>query len=152
MGTPYGLFERKSFVIFAPVAYGCAHLCAWNGPFPTYVEQMAWILSCISIASAGISLVWVHIANFNWARRHGMFEYPEKLLGQELEHAPGCVRRTLALYNSALCKNFPVMIILPIVILCRLYLVVESFASLRAVPIGVYWVPGWTKMILHVGG
>ncbi len=35
-------------------------------------------------------------------------------------------------------------------IVCRLYLVVEAFVSLRAVPIGVYWTPPWIQMIPHV--
>jgi hypothetical protein len=32
----------------------------------------------------------------------------------------------------------------------RIYLVVESFISLRSVPIGVYWTPSWLQMIPHL--
>ncbi len=35
-------------------------------------------------------------------------------------------------------------------IVCRLYIVAEAFASLRAVPIGVYSTPTWIQMIPHV--
>lgn len=35
-------------------------------------------------------------------------------------------------------------------IVCRLYIVAEAFASLRAVPIGVYSTPAWIQMIPHV--
>ena len=31
----------------------------------------------------------------------------------------------------------------------RLYIVVESFISLRKVPIGVYYTPSWLQMIPH---
>jgi hypothetical protein len=34
--------------------------------------------------------------------------------------------------------------------LARMYIVVESFVSLRRVPIGVYWTPAWIQMIPHV--
>lgn len=35
-------------------------------------------------------------------------------------------------------------------ILARCYLVVESFISLRSVPIGVYWTPSWLQMLPHI--
>jgi len=34
--------------------------------------------------------------------------------------------------------------------LARAYIIVESFISLRRVPIGVYWTPAWLQMIPHV--
>ena len=33
---------------------------------------------------------------------------------------------------------------------CRVYIVIEAYVSLRAVPIGVYWTPAWIQMIPHV--
>ena len=33
---------------------------------------------------------------------------------------------------------------------CRIYIVIEAYISLRAVPIGVYWTPAWIQMIPHV--
>ncbi|KAK3370431.1 hypothetical protein B0H63DRAFT_486991 [Podospora didyma] len=34
--------------------------------------------------------------------------------------------------------------------LARVFLVIESFISLRAQPIGVFWTPSWLDMIPHV--
>lgn len=41
-------------------------------------------------------------------------------------------------------------LILYVLVLSRAYIVVEAFISLRAVPIGVYWMPSWLQMIPHV--
>ena len=38
----------------------------------------------------------------------------------------------------------------PLCVVARLYLVVESFVSLRKVPVKVYQTPDWTQWILHL--
>lgn len=37
-----------------------------------------------------------------------------------------------------------------VILFCRMFLVIESFISLRSVPIGVYWTPAWLEMIPHI--
>ncbi|KAK0619403.1 hypothetical protein B0T14DRAFT_431559 [Immersiella caudata] len=44
----------------------------------------------------------------------------------------------------------PSLTILAGYILARTYLVVESFVSLRAEPVGVFWTPAWLQMIPHL--
>ena len=41
------------------------------------------------------------------------------------------------------------MLVLVVYSCARLYIVVESFISLRKVPIGVYYTPSWLQMIPH---
>lgn len=51
--------------------------------------------------------------------------------------------------NRSIRKTvFPILYFL--FILARLFLVIESFISIRNVPIGVYLVPGWLQMIPHL--
>ncbi len=103
-----------------PLAYGGVHLCAWNFEFPTAMESLLWKISGIIIA--GIFFAWVAV-----------FTIVDLLLKPE-EH--------LAWIWMVLT------IILSIV--CRVYIVIEAYISLRAVPIGVYWTPAWIQMIPHV--
>lgn len=54
---------------------------------------------------------------------------------------------------TLLCKSFAKFLLYPCLLfyaLSRFYLVVESFVSLRSVPIGVYWTPSWLQMLPHI--
>ncbi|KAK0614369.1 hypothetical protein B0T14DRAFT_570310 [Immersiella caudata] len=113
--------------IFLPLVYGSVHLSAWDFEFPTPIEGLLWKISGIVIATTFPA--WI-------------------VLGAVRAGTDACVRTlykytetSLALLGRALMYA---------VALCRIYIVVEAFVSLPAVPIGVYWTPAWIQMIPHV--
>ncbi len=113
-----------------PIPYGCVHLAAWEFEFPTAIESLLWKISgfiIVSLFSASVSILLLIIilatcvlANYDADKISDRFS---KQLGK-----------------------FMMLVFM----LSRLYIVVEAFVSLRAVPIGVYWTPAWVQMIPHV--
>ncbi|KAK4221460.1 hypothetical protein QBC38DRAFT_377103 [Podospora fimiseda] len=111
-----------------PVVYGGIHLSAWNFDFPTDGEAITWRVASLTIAASipGFALL---LALF--------------LLFSKLIYDPDSdIWVGIFLFFGA--------VLFICVILCRMFLVVESFVSLRSVPIGVYWSPSWIQMIPHL--
>ena len=115
-----GVIGRYLAALVFPLAYGGLHLSAWNFEFPTAVEGLLWKISGIVIASFALPYATLVVMS------------PAD--SWTPDWAPFLVR------------------VLPAVALagCRVYIVVEAFVSLRAVPIGVYWTPAWVQMIPHL--
>jgi hypothetical protein len=122
-GMPSGWILAVSFVL--PVLYGGVHLTAWSFEFPSWLEHLLWKIACITI------MVTVPIV----AMLRLIFE--------------------TIWYETSIedCVDWAYYIIQGVAVLIytcsRCFIVVESFASLRMVPIGVYWTPAWLQMIPH---
>lgn len=126
-----GLFFR--LFIGLPLIYGGVHLSAWTFEFPTAVESLLWKVSGITIAA--IFPVWL-----SWLFTVAAIQFVVRSVsGLELDWDED--GRFTKLVDGPVILAF---------IACRLYIVVEAFVSLRAVPIGVYWTPAWIQMIPHV--
>lgn len=114
-----------------PTVYGGVHLSGWNFNFPTWYEAAIWKAACISIAAAlpalGACFLCVALMD-GWSMRMG------SMMG--------------LLYMVLLFVVVPVMLVF--LAAFRGYIVLESFISLRAVPIGVYWTPDWIQTIPHL--
>lgn len=136
---PTGVVGRLGFIdwrliVSTPMllgaAYGGIHLSAWNSAFPTEIESLLWKVSCGSIVVTGPLLLLLGIL---WYRR---FCWP-----------------IVSMYNSR-CSRYLFRLLL--VILCaismasRIFVIIESFISLRRSQAGVYWVPAWLQTIPHV--
>ncbi|KAK3900069.1 hypothetical protein C8A05DRAFT_36304 [Staphylotrichum tortipilum] len=96
-----------------------------------YVENFGVLFLLLSLAYGG-----VHLSAWN-------FEFPtatESLLWKISGDLP---------VLTGIFRAIDKAIVLVFVV-CRLYIVVEAFVSLRSVPIGVYWTPSWIQMIPHV--
>jgi len=122
MWSFFGIF----LVALFPAMYRGIHLIAWNFVSPTPVESLLWRVSSFTVMGAmpcwlSVLLLYIIIVNLV----PGMMSLLEA--GVLLFNYAGVV-----LYLGA-----------------RAYLVVESFISLRCVPIGVYWTPSWLQMIPH---
>ena len=116
------------FFIPLTAAYGGIHLSAWKFEFPSRIESMIWRTACFIIMGSPFALLAVP----SWARIW------KASLDSVLE----------ALIEGVSFGFFGLLF------LCyaaaRLYLVVESFISLRHVPIGVYAAVPWVQNIPHV--
>lgn len=117
-----------------PLIYGGIHLAAWNFDFPSHVESILWKVSSFII----MGLIPVVLLLF--------------LLGV-------FVGEYLTSWNTFLSveENIEIAYVMGLAILgfllygfARIFLVVESFISLRHVPIGVYAAVPWVQNIPHV--
>jgi hypothetical protein len=132
-----------------PTAYGCVHLGALSIIFPTPVERLLWKVSCYYlIATAGafalfslIIYACVLIDMVFWSLMWGRpisacSKWSKKAELQYLGSVSHIVEFILTYVILAVSS-----LILLLYVGARLYIVVESFISLRHVPIGVYRTP-----------
>ena len=111
------------FVKLLPVIYGSIHLTAWGFDFPTLAESILWKTSCLII----ITLSFPVLPSF-------------------------CIPAFVAYLDDF----FPSLVIsfmllsLSLSTAARIFLVLESFISLRHVPIGVYAAVPWVQNIPHI--
>lgn len=119
-------FDRESFgasyvllLFVLPGMYGGVHLAAWNWSFPTLLENLLWKISCILIAS------FFPVALTIWGVLH------------------------LARMRSEAVLWFLAFLGVIVYLSARLYIIVESFLSLRHVPVGVYVSLEWFEIFPH---
>jgi len=120
-------FRKQSLAIsFVGLVFGGVHLAAWNSSFPSYAERVLWQISSTITATAWSGFVlslWLSV--FVQRRREGRF-------------------------FSKVCGILLGLGIFP-VLLVRVYLLVESFASIRRLPLGSYRLNTWSNVWPHAG-
>ncbi|KAL2069398.1 hypothetical protein VTL71DRAFT_14077 [Oculimacula yallundae] len=134
-----------------PTAYGCVHLGAMSIMFPTAMEKLLWKISCFYLiataATSAATLAVVYIDRLTaelieppicdkWGFKMGPLRAVSKRLSKFLGVESGTWVDTRRLLKCVVL----LCILLPY-IAARIYLVIESFISLRHVPIGVYQSP-----------
>lgn len=147
-----GGLTTLALTLTLPAAYGGVHLAAWSWIFPTAVESLLWKVSSLIIAgmtpairiafatgpvlsfvvrntSSCIQRLRKRETNGNERRKISSWELPEPIIN--------------------IVEASSVLLMISCVV-ARLYIVVESFISLRLVPVGVYWTPFWLETIPHV--
>ena len=144
-----GLENRLLFTLWSLGSlYGGIHLALWNYDFPTPVECLMWRISAATLASVPVILLLLVL----------LMVTEEVLTNWRRKIFPGNDGLTLSKRFKAVVEFAEVMIILstymlllPLYIVARIFIVVESFISLRHVPIGVYEGGlGWSKYIPHL--
>jgi hypothetical protein len=102
----------------------CAHMSAWNYPFPTYAEQILWRVSSIALATPSISLICELLDSSSHNFNSTMYNF---------------IYRTTAVIFMLIC--------IPLYLFSITFITVEAFISLRKVPLGTYdsvqWVDFW---------
>ena len=132
----YGYFDKSLLYLlrfFIPLtgAYGGIHLSAWNFEFPSRVESILWRTACFIIIGSSFALLAV--PSLSALQFYFLNPYRPNMRAMT-EWVGFCFAGLLFLCYAA----------------SRLYLVVESFLSLRHVPIGVYAAVPWVENIPHV--
>ena len=126
------LDAKKAFyvtfeLVLSSVAYSGIHLLSgWNFNFPSFSERLLWNVSC-SFIIAVLLLFPISASIHEWNTR-----------------AIDCGDWKYQVYDIW------VRILVVAYLGARTFIVVESFISLRHVPIGVYWTPPWLQVIPHV--
>ena len=155
--------EREiSFLILIPLSmlYGGLHTIAWNYHFPSSYEQLFWKLSSGAVVLQAIIVVGIAYsiregAVFDSLRRV-LTLYKNDIWGRNEPLSYGTVRdimkwlQDMINFSKSVMPDVMASINIGVYILGRVFLVVESFVSLRSVPIGVYLTPGWLQMIPHL--
>ncbi|KAI5819567.1 hypothetical protein BZA77DRAFT_304353 [Pyronema omphalodes] len=122
--------------------YGGIHLSTWHFAFPSDTERLLWKISGIITVSASLlapGWLW-------WAKNifdDGFVTSMQRVLFSwyYLDDAADYFVQISACI---------VIVTSPVVLATRLFLVVESFISLRSVPAGVYVTVPWAQYIPHL--
>lgn len=122
------------FFIPLTAAYGGIHLTAWNFEFPSRIESIIWRIACFIIIGSSFAL----LAPPSWNNIPWPYVYGS---GRAYKFATS---------SHEIVGNVFFWLLLLCYAAARLYLVVESFISLRHVPIGVYAAVPWVQNIPHV--
>ena len=123
-----------------PLVYGGIHLMAWNFEFASTAENKLWKVAAITIMVGFQSFVTLNnlecLYSFALSTLDALFDSEIVIL----------------LIYWLICVIFLVLVGSTIIFyaLSRVYLVVESFISLRHVPIGAYAAIPWVQAIPHI--
>lgn len=119
--------------------YGAAHVTAWSFVFPTDVERLLWRIACIDTIAGVISLLAI-FSIVVFLHEHGQKLFLKSFFTWE----SGVLSLLCRLVILVGVLNFPLFI------LSRIYIITESFISLRHVKLGVYQTVQWTDYIPHI--
>ncbi|KAF2453671.1 hypothetical protein BDY21DRAFT_123723 [Lineolata rhizophorae] len=153
--------QLKVFTLLNAV-YGGTHLAAWNSHFPSTVEMWMWRAAGLAIVGApavvgmtyglGIAEQWFERPQTRKEDKEGNDE-GKSYEKREALRAP--------LWRRAVARALEAMLVLSFTFLVvgfsitypvgRLYVLVESFASLRSPPAGTYATVQWSEFIPHAG-
>lgn len=114
------------FVILIQAAYGGIHMTAWHFAFPSPVERWLWCS------------VSIYIASFTPLFHLLIQSYDRIVDGSKYEtlFVPLYIIYMVVSFLLSFCA--------------RIYIVIEAFIALRAVPVGVYEAIPWANYIPHI--
>jgi hypothetical protein len=150
-------------LIALPMVYGSVHLTAWNFDFPSRVEQIMWRVACIIIAGGilGLCIALGIIAAFvvvedRIFEKGGIEELAGKVedwlaVGYHI-FGKGWIEKLIHKVGDLL-KVLLGLYILGLAALyfgARLFVIVESFISMRRLPLGVFVTVHWANYIPHL--
>lgn len=126
----HGDMTSGLLLFLLPALYGGIHLSAWTFEFPTPIEQKLWKIACLDLVAS----------------------LPVFLIGSVAREL-GTNGKQFTLGDMALLSWLGVLFLIvniPATVVARAYLLVESFASLRRVPVGVYATVPWSDWLPHI--
>jgi hypothetical protein len=137
-------------IAISTALYGGLHAAAWHSFFPTEVEKWFWRVSSIVIAASGLIFAY-GMVSYHLYLNITLQDY--QYFAKRVARALDWVMELLSLDGSDFwLKNVfgGILFLGTCCVISRLYLVIESFISLRKVPVEVYQTPDWTQWIPHL--
>ena len=129
-GVPMGMM-----LWFGSIGYGAVHAAAWHDHFPSWVERLLWRFSAVNIMGSGV--VWL-LVTFVSEVSPAFDKFWDSILA-------GHAHKALNIFLLVICSICGLAYCL-----ARLFLVVESVASLRKMPPAMYETPNWSQLIPHI--
>lgn len=158
--------EPQMFVICSallPLCYGGIHLAAWNFQFPSRMEQIMWKVACFVIMGWPTLIIWnsflIPVDSLLWILFSKILHFSSVALNntplKRIFPKKNPLRRLCAdrwRFDPAigLFGNSALGIYCFAYIYSRIFLIVESFISVRHLPIGVYITIDWSDYIPHL--
>ncbi|KAF8249274.1 hypothetical protein K440DRAFT_544157, partial [Wilcoxina mikolae CBS 423.85] len=134
-------FNFSGFLLSAtvlPILYGMIHAVAWNSQFPTPVERLLWRISAVLVGATPLVCVFCLVPGISLAGGDGdMDPDPPADLPRFFMTILTIMGLIVALAGAFL---YP---------FARLYLIIESFLSLRSLPKGSFQTVAWTNYWPH---
>ena len=129
------------FLSITSTAFGAVYLAGWNIDFPTPVESVFWrVAICCQLGL--VAVFWtldLSMEVYKWRKRN------QRHTGKKRHTRPGKNFDLVAPVGIVVC-----IIITAIYVCCRLYLIIEAFMSLRALPLKAYQSINWIGSIPHL--
>ncbi|PQK15799.1 hypothetical protein BB8028_0006g01210 [Beauveria bassiana] len=119
----------------ASTVYGAIHLAGWHEAFPTVLESWFWRVSAMYIIFSG--LLWSFLNLLGHVSGHVWWYWYEILAG-------GVRRRSHVVIYVLCCIGGTLYIV------ARVFLVLEAFISIRALPASAYQSPSWVLTVPHI--
>ncbi|KAL8712480.1 MAG: hypothetical protein Q9220_003328 [cf. Caloplaca sp. 1 TL-2023] len=140
--------------------YGALHTALWNYTFPSLAERLLWRISGIVLIAVPV-LMSLIIAYRTICRRLLAPDSDPQSLNQDAKEENGTCAKTTSpatpINRASIGKIIYIYALYGVTALfgllyvfARVFIIVESFISLRHVPIGVYSDVGWSKYIPHL--
>lgn len=136
-------FKPELLLLFLPLAYGTIHLLAWEYCFPSDVERYTWRVSSVIASSTQLGVLPVELLIDFYDFVDDKILFKDILKGKEKWINP-----LVQLWEVSILALFLLLSLLNIA--SRVFLTVESFVSLRSLPIGSYAMPAWLQMMPHL--
>ena len=142
--------------------YGGIHLVLWNYNFPTPAECLLWKISAATLLSTPALLVIIALLitpclphnDDNSSGRPTLTDWLLKTFPRfcsAVRYMWKVLHGKVFLYGLILILTLAFGLALPLYMFGRIFIVVESFISLRHVPIGVYEGGfGWSQYVPHL--
>lgn len=116
-------------------AFSGIHVAAWHAPFPTRVEAWLWRSTSLYVAFSGLL----------WASIHVLASLSARVWWEWYNIMSGDASRWLKVSLGLVCGVCGLAYLF-----ARAYLIIESFMSLRRLPVAAYIVPEWTLGVPHI--
>jgi hypothetical protein len=142
-------------LVALPMVYGSVHLAAWNFGFPSRVEQIMWRVACIIIASGIFGSLMAFGIIFITAMAvylAGCYIFGDDWTLEVIDKV-GVWMKSLSPIYGLLGMVAILLLTLGFVALyfgSRLFVIVESFISIRRLPVGVFVTVHWANYIPHL--
>jgi hypothetical protein len=120
-------------LIALPIVYGSVHLTAWNFNFPSRVEQIMWRAACIIIAGGVLG----------WCMAVIITAVTFMVVGF-------CISLEGWIHEVEVLAGLPFLGLAALYFGARLFIIVESFISIRRLPLGVFVTVHWANYIPHL--
>lgn len=140
--TPYRRITVREMLygVLLEMIYFGIHLAGWNLTFPTQTERILWRVASLQLLGVLLFyLIVITIGTYFYAQIARMLFDKEATIMLDVAR---CAPRWLLLV-----AYYPVIAAYGIP---RMYILLEAFVSLRALPLGAYASVSWTDFIPHI--